>query len=209
MPYTIDELENVDFYQQYINKNRFAYLTAISDSALVGFKQSNGTLVLFQDIATEQGIENADFNLDSYSTLVPAFGRFITNNPTAGASAENPLGSNGIDGLLEYIRSKVVVKHSAKYPMNIKTPTLEKIIDRSISELAEVKFSETLPEGILNGDVITNEFAADTRKWLIQNRQKRKFVTIEAFFETGIPFNKLKTLTMSQLSNIPNGEPLE
>jgi hypothetical protein len=209
MPYTSDELENVDFYQQYINKNRRAYLTAISDSALRGFKRSNGTLVLFQDIATEQGIENANFDLDFYSEIVPAFGRFITNNPSPGASAGNPLGSSGADGVLEFIRSKVVARHSTKYPINIKTSTLEKIIDRSISELSTVEFAETLPNGIFNGDVITNEFAADTRKWLIQNRQKRKFITIEAFFETGIPFNKLKTLTMSQLGNIPNGEPLE
>ena len=140
-----------------------------------------------------------------------ALAEYIAQNPgmSAGSMGTNPPPTFSINDVADFIRSIMTTRYTSQYPAHVKTSTLEKVVDRSISELAKVKFAETLPDGITNGDVITNEFAADTRKWLIQNRQKRKFITIEAFFETGIPFNKLKTLTMSQLGNIPNGEPLE
>ena len=86
---------------------------------------------------------------------------------------------------------------------------MEKIVDRSISELSETRFAETLPDGIENGDVITNEFADDYRKWLIQNNQKRIFPDLATFYGTVTDWNTVKTLTMAQLRTIPNGEPVD
>ena len=48
---------------------------------------------------------------------------------------------------------------------------LEKIIDRSISELSELRFADNLPSGIVNGDVVTNNIATDFNKWLIENNR--------------------------------------
>ena len=86
---------------------------------------------------------------------------------------------------------------------------MEKIIDRSISELSETAFAESLPDGIENGDVITNEFADDNRKWLIQNNQKRIFPDLATFYGTVMDWGNIKTLTMEQLRTIPDGEPVE
>ena len=227
MPYTIDELENVDFYQQYINKNRVDYLDQVSKSAVNLFRRTNGTLMLFEDIETGLGLEEANFDNDSYSQLTNALQgelatfmeilydpnaltEYMAQNPgmTAESMRDNPP-PNLIDDIPGYIRSIITTRYTSQYPAHIKTATLEKVIDRSISELAKVKFAETLPEGITNGDVITNEFAADTRKWLIESNQKRIFSAIEAFYASGVPFSKVKRLTMAQLNKIPDGEAVE
>ena len=109
-----------------------------------------------------------------------------------------------------YIRELAQGKpYYTQLPEYIKTTNLEKIVDRSISELSETRFAETLPDGIENGDVITNEFADDYRKWLIQNNQKRIFPDLATFYGTVTDWNTVKTLTMAQLRTIPNGEPVD
>ena len=102
-----------------------------------------------------------------------------------------------------------LLREDKKYEEHDRSSRLESIIDRQITELATVAFAEQLPEGISNGDVITNEFANDDRKWLIQNNQKRIYPDLETFYGSGVPFNKIKTLTMEQLRDIPSGEPAE
>ena len=86
---------------------------------------------------------------------------------------------------------------------------LEKIIDRSISELSELRFADILPKGIINGDVVTNDITTDIRKWLIENNQKRIFPDAAMFYGTGGDFTTVKSLTMRQLNTIPDGEPVE
>ena len=228
MPYTSDELENVDFYQQYINKNRVNYLDQVSKGATNLFRRTNGTLMLFEDIETGLGLEEANFDNDYYSQLnnalqgeiatfmeilydPNALAEYIAQNPgmSAGSMGTNPPPTFSINDVPDFIRSIMTTRYTSQYPAHVKTSTLEKVVDRSISELAIVKFAETLPDGITNGDVITNEFAADNRKWLIESNQKRIFSAIEAFYASGVPFSKVKRLTMEQLNKIPDGEAVE
>ena len=67
MPYTKDELQEVDFYREFIDKKRYDYLDRISKSALNGFRKEDGVLVSFEDIQTGNGLEDADFSSEYYT----------------------------------------------------------------------------------------------------------------------------------------------
>ena len=238
MPYTKEELQDVDFYREFVDKLRYTYLDRMSKSAATFFRDNTGALISYEDIETGLGIEDATFDLNGvYSTLMSALGgpELPTiignlNQSVADWLEENidpsleqgtaaymqAVWANGglpeiqnIDDVPAYIRTLSTTIVNTKYPEYIKTSNLEKIIDRSISELSQLAFAESLPEGIENGDVITNEFADDNRKWLIQNNQKRIFPDLATFYGTVMEWGDIKTLTMEQLRTIPDGEPVE
>ena len=75
MPYTKQELENVDFYREFVDKLRYTYLDRMSESAATFFRDNTGALISFEDIETGLGIEDATFDLNGvYSTLMSALG---------------------------------------------------------------------------------------------------------------------------------------
>ena len=59
MPYTNQELENVDFYKEFVDQKKIDYLDRIAKHALKFFRRENGTLVSFEDIDTGLGLETA------------------------------------------------------------------------------------------------------------------------------------------------------
>ena len=182
MPYTKEELKEVQFYQDFVSGLRSKYLHSLEKSANTETPfRKNGILYSFEDIFTALGIEQVKTTDDSlYST-------YLTVEQQESAKTSN-----------------------TTYPKAYsKSQNLEKIIDRSISELAELKFADILPKGIINGDVVTNDIATDFRKWLIENSQKRIFPDSAMFYGTGGDFTKVKSLTMRQLNTIPDGEPVE
>ena len=182
MPYTRKELEEIPFYQDFVFKLRSKYLDTLKKEANseTPFRK-NGMLYSFEDIFTTLGIETAKITSDSlYST-------YLTVEQQEFAKTSNTI-----------------------YPkLYSKSQNLEKVIDRSISELAELRFADILPSGIINGDVVTNDIATDFRKWLIENNQKRIFPDSAMFYGAGGDFKKVKSLTMRQLNTIPDGEPVE
>ena len=72
MPYTQEELQDVDFYREFIDKKRHEYLDRLSKSAANGFMRNNGTLVSFEAIDNGLGIEDANLESDEYRTFVSA-----------------------------------------------------------------------------------------------------------------------------------------
>ena len=184
MPYTLTELEDVPFYQAFVTKLRSKYLQSLKNSANneTPFR-INKVLYSFEDIFTALGIENVKTTDDSLYTFL-------------------------IDGDIDKREAQKTV--NTTYPKAYsKSQNLEKIIDRSISELSELRFADILPKGIINGDVVTNTIATDMRKWLIENNQKRIFPDSAMFYGAGGDFNKVKALTSAQLNTIPEGEPVE
>ena len=183
MPYTKQELENIDFYQDFINRLRKSYFDNMEDLSETNFRK-DGVLYSFEDIFTGLGLEDVDVNHSLYSFLY--------------------------DGNVETDKrqNQFTVNRSSlkKY---IKNSNLEKIIDRSISELSESQFADGLPDGIVNGDVVTNNITTDTRKWRIENNQKRIFSDNASFYGTGGNYTDLKTLTVAELDRIPDGEPVD
>ena len=183
MPYTKDELVKVDFYQEFIQELRTKYLTNMEDLSEVNFRK-DGVLYSFEDIFTGLGIEDADVNISIYS--------FLNDS-----------------NIEEDKRQQQFTVNNSSQRKYIKNTNLEKIIDRSISELSETQFADTLPDSIVNGDVVTNNITADTRKWRIENNQKRIFPDSATFYGAGGNYTDLKTLTVKELNSIPDGEPVD
>ena len=182
MPYTTGELENVDFYQEFVQQLRTKYLNSMEALSENDFRKDN-VLYSFEDIFTGLGIEDVDITNSFYTFLYSG-----VNNDK---------------------REKQLTVNNTLQKVYIKTNNLENIIDRNITELAESTFARELPEGIGNGDVVKNDVANDNRKWFIENNQKRIFLHMASFFGNGHLLIDLKTASMSSLNNIPNGDPIE
>ena len=59
MPYTQEELQTVEFYQEFINQGREKYLERLTKSAVKGFRRGN-VVVSFEAIDSGLGIEDAN-----------------------------------------------------------------------------------------------------------------------------------------------------
>ena len=184
MPYTKEELKEVQFYQDFVSGLRSKYLQSLEKSANTETPfRKNGILYSFEDIFTALGIEQVKTTDDSLYSFLN-------------------------DGDIDKREAQKTV--NTTFPkLYSKSQNLEKIIDRSISELSELRFADILPSGIINGNVVTNDIATDFRKWLIENNQKRIFPDSAMFYGAGGDFKKVKSLTMKQLNTIPDGEPVE
>jgi hypothetical protein len=160
MPYTKEELKNVDFYTEFVSKLRTSYLEDLQEFATIGFRQNN-ILYSFEDIISSNGIETVEVSNTSL------YHDYLTKE--------------------QQELSKTLSTQS--YPRYIKTGILEKIIDRSISELATDSFAVDLPPGTNNGDVITNEDPV-------------------TYYGREYVLSTIVTLTDNQIATIPDGEPI-
>ena len=207
MPYTKQELENVDFYQHFVKRLRTQYLEQLdayvdsrsrqqpthpyriikTANISTPFYRRDRTseaspdLQSYEDIITGMGIEDADVGEDTiYKTyLLPAW--------------------------LEAFKTLLIFP----YPKYVKTGLLESTIDRSISELAELIVGTDLPEGVENGMVVTNEIADDDRKWLIESNTKRIFPDLGTFYASDLSLGNLETFEQTILDEIVDGDPVE
>ena len=242
MPYTQEELQDVDFYREFIDKNRSYYLERIvknsspENEELRPFRRSDGTIVSFESIDNGLDLVDANLNDNVYSAFTSAlnngagirlynflnadFNAYmegLLDTPGAGAESLGEAYSSGeipdqatVSDVKQYIRELVTSKpYNRRYPEYTKDNKLENIIDRSISELSVDAFAETLPSNIVNGDVIVINDPEDSRIWLVENNQKRIFPDINSFIGTSYGFQQQKTLTLSELNSIPDGEPVE
>ena len=186
MPYTKQELNNVEFYQDFVTRLRSEYLTKLQASAKNDFRDSENVLYSFEDIFRDtdenfdRGIEEADINQNSL------YNEYITTPQLNLAKSNSP--------------------SDKKYPVYDKTELLENIIDTNITELTEDIVADSLPSGIINGDAVTDDDPIDTTRWLIENNQKRLFKNLGEFYGRGFTFRSLKALTISDLDSIPDGD---
>ena len=178
MPYTKDQLKNVDFYQDFVTELQTEYLDRVEELKQEDFRR-NGVLYSFEDIISTNGLEDSEIGQDT-------------------------IYFNKID---DVDISKMISSSETQYPQ-YDTSLLEQTIDRNISELSVSEFADTLPDGVVNGDVVTNDDFEDKRVYLIQNNQKKPFNDIGIFYAE-YDVSKLKTITVDELSNIPEGEEVE
>ena len=198
MPYTKEELSNVNFYNDFIDKLRGNYLSELVSRAKNLFRNEEGVLYSFEDITTSLGIEDGVFrNNSDYSTL------------------ETELNRAEIEGITDYTDFKdLIEKESCSIQTDViketvKDKTSDNLIDRTISELLQTEIANPLPEGLQNGDTITSDNPNDNRKWLINGNQKRPFPDLQSFYAIGAEWRNVKTRSIDIINSIPEGEPVD
>jgi hypothetical protein len=197
MPYTKEELSNVGFYNNFIDKLRSNYLTELISRAKTLFRNEEGVLYSFEDITTRLGIEDAVLNSNpEYSTLETELNR--TNI--------QELGYDDFKDLIEKESCSVQVRGLTQ---TRKDQNSDKLVDRLFSELIQVDILDPLPDGLENGDTITSDNVDDVRKWLLDGNQKRPFPDLQSFYAIGSEWRKVKTRTQEIIDSIPEGEPVD
>jgi|TARA_R100000084_G_scaffold97128_2_gene51045 hypothetical protein len=197
MPYTKEELSNVGFYNNFIDKLRSEYLSQLVNRALNFFRDENNVLYSFEDISTSLGIEDAVLNNNpQYSTLETELSRTTIEEQT------------GYTDFKELLETESCSLQSQPLNKTIKNRNSEKLIDRSITELIKVEIADPLPENLENGDTITTNNPNDPRKWLIDGNQKRPFPDLQSFYAFEGDWKQVKTLSDDIIDSIPEGEPV-
>jgi len=197
MPYTKEELSNVGFYNNFIDKLRSEYLSVLVNRALNFFRDDNDVLYSFEDISTRLGIEDAVLNNNpEYSTLETELNRTEVEEQT------------GYTDFKKLIETESCSIQSRPLNKTVKNRNSENLIDRGIKELIEVEIADPLPDGLENGNTITTNNPNDPRKWLIDNNQKRPFPDLQSFYAFEGDWKKVKTLSDDVVDSIPEGEPV-
>ena len=179
MPFTKEQLKNVDFYQDFVTELQRKYLDRVDELKQESFRR-NGVLYSFEDIISTNGLEDSTLGQDTIYNGV--------------------IGDGDIKNMLSMSDNQ--------YPVYVSDSLLEKTIDRNITELAQSEFADVLPEGVENGDVVTNDDFDDKSTFLILNNQKRLFDDIGIFYAE-YDVSQLKTIPASTLDSIPTGEVVE
>ena len=191
MPYTKSEIEKLDFYTEFRDGLRYEYLNRMSASAENNFRDENNVLYSYEDIITTLGSETIRVSADG-----------IYKNYVSQQEIDN---SKSVNNLSYPVYNPILPKDKAIDKSNL----VNKLIDRSITELSQDVVSDKLPNGISNGNVVTNEDPLSQDRWLIEDGQKREFRNVGEFYGLGKTFSQLRSLEENELNSIPDGEPIE
>lgn len=197
MPYTKEELSNVGFYNNFVDKLRSEYLSELVSRAKNLFRNEEGVLYSFEDITTRLGIEDAVLNSNpEYSTL---------NTELSRVNIEE-LGYTDFKDLIDKESCSI---QTDSINESVKGNPAENVIDRNFSELLQIEVADPLPDGLQNGDTITSDIPTDVRKWLIDGNQKRPFPDLQTFYAINGNWRDVKTRTLDIIDSIPEGEPVD
>ena len=192
MPYTKDEKENLDFYIGFRDDLRYQYLNRLSGSAARNFRNpDNNILLSYEDIFTSEGLEKVKVADGIYKGYVTQ--DQIESSRTT-TSEFLPIFDKG---------------NMSADPVEREKGLLDKLIDRNITELSEDLIASSLPEGVGNGSVITNEDPTDQTRYLIEDNQKRKYNNLGEYYGMGKTVADLITLEESAITRIPDGEDID
>jgi len=197
MPYTKDELKNIGFYNEFIDKLRSTYISKLISTIVSEnpFRNVNGVLQSFEDITTSLGIEdNTEIRGDeNYSTI---------DTLSIGIPEE-------VGDFADIIEENSCSIQNKNLKANLTDQTLDLTLDRGFTELIQIDILDPLPEELQNGDIITNENFDDSRKWKIEANQKRPYPDLSTFLGSGIDFSTIKTVQQSIIDTVPTGEPMD
>ena len=209
MPYTTSELENIDFYQEFIQQLRTKYLASMEALSKKDFRK-NGVLYSFEDIFTGLGIEDVNVNNNLYKFLYELDYSMYTPAQMTAAKNDPDI---ALDPEIRDKRKKQFTVANKKLFQNIKTAKLEKILDRIISELIIISYELSLNDAkdindiqIKNGDIITYKIQNNLTVWLVEDNKKRKFINKTSFFNSVHSSKIIKILTIDNINLIIDGD---
>ena len=198
MPYTKEELSNVGFYNDSIDKLRSKYLSELVSRARNLFRNEEDVLYSFEDITTRSGIESAVLHDNSdYSMLPTELSRVNIQEET------------GYLDFKDLVEKESCSIQTARLNQTRKDQNSDKLVNRVFSELIQVEILDPLPDGLENGDTVTSDNPDDLRKWLIEQNQKRPFPDLQSFYAVGGDWRNVKTKSIEVIDTIPEGEPVD
>jgi hypothetical protein len=208
MPYTKNELRDIGFYNQYIDKLRGGYISRLITSALKKFRTDENVLQSFEDIDGGLGIEDASIlNNPTYSTLETELHRRnldIFDFKTLGNIQVDV--KQGVQYVIENTSCSIQTETQKQ---TRKDQNSDALVDRLINELMITEIANPLPDDLKNGDTITSDNVDDVRKWLIDGNQKRPFPDLQSFYAIGSEWRNVKTKSQEVIDSIPEGEPVD
>ena len=193
MPYTKQELENVDFYNEFVEKLRNNYKDEMKKVVLPPPDGTNsrkdGVLYSFEHYLTGLGIEEVFVAPNAFHDFM-----YVANEYDA--------------------REGQYSKTEELYPLYNHGELLDKVIDREISELVTPPpTGGSLPDGIKNGDRVAiesdfegGELGHPLDIWFIEDDKKRKYQDKFAFFSSGFSKSTIKLRSKSDIDSIVDGE---
>lgn len=145
MPYTQEELQDIGFYQEFVDRLRNKYIDEMRTSSETLFREKVGDdniLQSFEDIFTGLGIESVDVINTIYSFLyIEDYSNYSLPEMT---EAKNDPDIN-LTPIVTDKRLNQYTKHNKRLKKHKKGKILNKVIDRVIEELYIIKES-TLPQ---------------------------------------------------------------
>jgi len=208
MPYTKNELRDIGFYNQYIDKLRGGYISRLITSALKKFRTDENVLQSFEDIDGGLGIEDASIlNNPTYSTLETELHR--RNLDTTDFKTLGNIQVDVKQGVQYVIETTSCSIQTETQKQTRKDQNSDALVDRLINELMITEIANPLPDDLKNGDTITSDNVDDVRKWLIDGNQKRPFPDLQSFYAIGSEWRNVKTKSQEVIDSIPEGEPVD
>ena len=208
MPYTKNELRDIGFYNQYIDKLRGGYISRLITSALKKFRTDENVLQSFEDIDGGLGIEDAlILNNPTYSTLETELHR--RNLDTTDFKTLGNIQVDVKQGVQYVIENTSCSIQTETQKQTRKDQNSDALVDRLINELMITEIANPLPDDLKNGDTITSDNVDDVRKWLIDGNQKRPFPDLQSFYAIGSEWRNVKTKSQEVIDSIPEGEPVD
>ena len=193
MPYTKSELQDVDFYKEFIEDLRNRYKNEMKKVVLPPTNsRKNGVLYSFEHYLTGLGIESTFVAQNSFHNFL-----YMANEYDAREGQHS--------------------KTEKLYPYYDHGKLLNKVINREISELVTpLPTGGTLPAGIKNGDRVAVDTAFDAGiagdnvdVWFIEDSKKRKYETKFAFFTSVYSKSTIKLISQSNVDLIVDGETIQ
>ena len=216
MPYTIDELQTLDFYNGFRNNLRAQHIDELIIYALNRFRDSEGVLYSFEAIERDpelgigMGIENSELlktQEGPYTRLPLELSKEILLESNIDTDYDIVKGYS--DDYELFVReSSQSLQRQNSYP-EYDREILNSVVNRQFEELITLSIAENLPTGIQNGDVLTRTDALDFRKWLVNGNQKRIFASTASFYGENFNYSDIKAVSDRVLDDIPDGEPVE
>ena len=200
MPYTKQELDNVDFYQDFKKDLRNRYKDEMKKVVLpssIGWTNSrkDGVLYSFEHYLDRTGIESANVGHNEFHDFLE------------GEDEEGEFDA----------REGQYSKTEKLYPRYSHGKLLNRVIDREISELLPpTAVGSSLPDRVKNGDRVAVATAFDAGiagdnvdVWLIEDDKKRKYETKFAFFTSPYSKSTIKLISQSDIDSIVDGETIQ
>ena len=178
-----------------------------------------GTDAVWGDGGTDSGYGQTDtvgfvtqgftVTATQWATLLTRIASSASHSGTSISAISNPTAGSTISAYAALSTNVAAIRNNnaaASGSDSTVSTTTTSAWTASATTTKTITFAEELPEGIENEDLLSSLDASDSRKWLVQNNQRRLFPDLSTIFASGYDFSKFKAIALNIIKKIPEGE---